>query len=100
MVKTYVRPSQMFVRGVGSVLYDMENRKYIDFTAGIAVNSLGHGDEHLCNLIFDQVCSVRLVSMFRSLLRLLWGVNLWANDSRRGKSFILRICTITLGLES
>ncbi|PWW72252.1 acetylornithine and succinylornithine aminotransferase [Tuber magnatum] len=58
MVKTYVRPSQMFIRGVGSVLYDMENRKYVDFTAGIAVNSLGHGDEHLCNLIFDQAKQV------------------------------------------
>lgn len=55
MVKTYVRPPQIFVRGEGSCLFDMDNRRYIDFTAGIAVNALGHGDERLCDLINDQV---------------------------------------------
>ncbi|KAF8540014.1 pyridoxal phosphate-dependent transferase [Trichophaea hybrida] len=54
MVATYARPPQVFTKGSGCYLYDIENRRYIDFTAGIAVNALGHGDEHLCNLIYDQ----------------------------------------------
>jgi acetylornithine aminotransferase len=54
MVATYSRPPQVFVKGEGSYLYDIENRRYLDFTAGIAVNGLGHSDKHLCNLIYDQ----------------------------------------------
>ncbi|KAI1087483.1 putative acetylornithine aminotransferase precursor [Rostrohypoxylon terebratum] len=42
MVATYARPPPVFVKGEGSYLWDLEGRKYIDFTAGIAVNSLGH----------------------------------------------------------
>ncbi|TGZ84712.1 acetylornithine and succinylornithine aminotransferase [Ascodesmis nigricans] len=54
MVTTYARPPPVFVRGQGSFLYDVENRRYIDFTAGIAVNSLGHNDPQLCNLLYQQ----------------------------------------------
>jgi acetylornithine aminotransferase len=31
--------------GKGSWVYDLEGRKYLDFSAGIAVNALGHCDE-------------------------------------------------------
>lgn len=55
MVKTYVRPPPMFVRGEGSYLWDVENRKYLDFTAGIAVNGLGHCDPEMHRIISDQV---------------------------------------------
>lgn len=44
MVPSYVRPLPMMVKGDGSKLYDNENREYLDFTSGIAVNSLGHND--------------------------------------------------------
>lgn len=54
MVATYARPPQVFVKGDGCYLYDIENRRYIDFNAGIAVNALGHNDAHLCSLIYDQ----------------------------------------------
>lgn len=54
MVKTYVRPAPMFVKGEGSYLYDVENRKYLDFTAGIAVNALGHSDPEISELLYDQ----------------------------------------------
>jgi acetylornithine aminotransferase len=57
MVKTYVRPTLMFVKGAGSYLWDVENRKYLDFTAGIAVNGLGHCDPEISKLIEQQVCS-------------------------------------------
>ncbi|KAK4146419.1 pyridoxal phosphate-dependent transferase [Dichotomopilus funicola] len=54
MVATYARPPPVFVKGQGSYLYDIENRKYLDFTAGIAVNSLGHCDPEISDLIAQQ----------------------------------------------
>jgi len=45
----------MFVKGEGCYLWDVENRKYLDFTAGIAVNALGHCDPEISNIIADQV---------------------------------------------
>ncbi|KAL2024307.1 hypothetical protein VTK56DRAFT_8789 [Thermocarpiscus australiensis] len=54
MVATYARPPPVFVRGEGSYLWDIENRKYLDFTAGIAVNSLGHCDPEMSKLIAQQ----------------------------------------------
>ncbi|KAK4121764.1 acetylornithine and succinylornithine aminotransferase [Parathielavia appendiculata] len=54
MVATYARPPPVFVKGEGSYLWDIENRKYLDFTAGIAVNSLGHCDPQVSKLIAQQ----------------------------------------------
>ncbi|KAK4038963.1 pyridoxal phosphate-dependent transferase [Parachaetomium inaequale] len=54
MVATYARPPPVFVKGEGSYLWDIENRKYLDFTAGIAVNSLGHCDPEMSKLIAQQ----------------------------------------------
>jgi acetylornithine aminotransferase len=45
----------MFVKGQGMYLWDVENRKYLDFTAGIAVNALGHCDPGISNIIAQQV---------------------------------------------
>lgn len=57
MVPTYVRPPPMFEKGEGCYMWDVENRKYLDFTAGIAVNALGHCDEGVSQVIAAQVCS-------------------------------------------
>jgi len=35
-------------------MWDLENRQYLDFTAGIAVNSLGHSDPRISRLIAHQ----------------------------------------------
>lgn len=45
----------MFTKGEGLYLWDVENRKYLDFTAGIAVNALGHCDPEIAKLIAHQV---------------------------------------------
>lgn len=58
MVRTYARPSLMLVRGEGCYVWDVENRRYLDFTAGIAVNALGHCDPELSKLIAQQVRSL------------------------------------------
>ncbi|RDW82394.1 putative acetylornithine aminotransferase-1 [Coleophoma cylindrospora] len=54
MVKTYSRPPPMFVKGQGCYLWDAEGRKYLDFTAGIAVNALGHCDPELAQIMAEQ----------------------------------------------
>ncbi|KAH7153086.1 pyridoxal phosphate-dependent transferase [Dactylonectria macrodidyma] len=54
MVATYARPPPVFVKGSGSYLWDIENRKYLDFTAGIAVNGLGHCDPEFTRLLNEQ----------------------------------------------
>lgn len=42
---TYARPPLVMSHGKGCLVYDSEGREYLDLTAGIAVNSLGHADE-------------------------------------------------------
>ncbi|GAM84583.1 hypothetical protein ANO11243_025790 [Dothideomycetidae sp. 11243] len=54
MVPTYVRPPPMFHKGEGCYLWDVENRQYLDFTSGIAVNSLGHCDPEMSRLMAQQ----------------------------------------------
>ncbi|POR34569.1 Acetylornithine aminotransferase, mitochondrial [Tolypocladium paradoxum] len=54
MVATYARPPPVFVQGEGSWLWDVENRKYLDFTAGIAVTALGHCDPEFTRILADQ----------------------------------------------
>lgn len=58
MVSTYVRPPPMIVKGEGCYLWDVENRRYLDFTAGIAVNSLGHADPEIERVVSQQVESI------------------------------------------
>ncbi|KAG7130157.1 Acetylornithine aminotransferase like protein [Verticillium longisporum] len=58
MVATYARPPPVFVKGEGSWIWDIENRKYLDFTAGIAVNALGHCDPEITKLAADQAATL------------------------------------------
>jgi predicted acetylornithine/succinylornithine family transaminase len=47
LVGTYKRAPVEFVRGSGVYLYDAENKPYLDFVSGIAVNALGYDDAGL-----------------------------------------------------
>lgn len=60
MVSTYARPPPVFVQGEGSWLYDVENRKYLDFTSGIAVNALGHCDPGFSRIVATQVSAAAI----------------------------------------
>ncbi|KAG0289740.1 acetylornithine aminotransferase [Dissophora globulifera] len=55
---TYGRPAVVFKHGKGSYLYDVGGREYLDFTAGIAVNALGHSDPQVAQILFDQANTV------------------------------------------
>jgi predicted acetylornithine/succinylornithine family transaminase len=43
LLGVYQPPDVLFVRGEGCELVDDEGRRYLDFTSGIGVTSLGHG---------------------------------------------------------
>ena len=47
-------PRLMLVRGEGSYVWDVEGRRYLDFTAGLAVAALGHGRRDLAQVLADQ----------------------------------------------
>ena len=47
----YAPPPLEFVRGEGARLFSEAGEEYIDCTAGIAVNSLGHSHPHLVNAL-------------------------------------------------
>jgi len=51
---SFARVPVHFERGEGVYLYDSEGNKYLDFAAGIAVNSLGHSHPHLVGALKDQ----------------------------------------------
>lgn len=68
MVPTYVRPTPMMVKGEGCYLWDMENRQYLDLTAGIAVTSLGHSDPEVTRIVADQVWRSDPCILFSSLM--------------------------------
>ena len=55
MVRTYVRPPPVMAKGEGCYVWDIENRRYLDFMGGIAVNSLGHCDPEIAKLMYQQV---------------------------------------------
>jgi len=62
LLSTYAKDYTNFVRGVSSTLYDERDRDYIDFAAGIAVNSVGHGNPRLTNAICEQVKKIIHIS--------------------------------------
>ena len=54
LAKNYNRKKISFKYGKGSYLYSTDNKKYLDFVQGIAVNSLGHAHPKLVKTIKDQ----------------------------------------------
>lgn len=54
VMPTYGHPTVSFEKGEGAYLIDTEGRRYLDFAAGIAVNSLGHGHPHLVAALQSQ----------------------------------------------
>lgn len=57
-VTTYSRPNLVIARGKGSYLYDLEDRQYVDFTAGIAVTCLGHSNEEITKIMTKQATTL------------------------------------------
>ena len=62
ILQTYKRAPFVLERGEGVYLYDTEGRRYLDFVAGIAVNSLGYGDAEVLATIQSQAAKLIHVS--------------------------------------
>jgi acetylornithine/N-succinyldiaminopimelate aminotransferase len=54
LFETFARAPIAFDKGEGSWLITPQGERYLDFAAGIAVNSLGHGHPHLVAALKDQ----------------------------------------------
>ncbi len=54
VMETYSRFPITLTKGDGMYVYDENGKKYLDFVAGIATNSLGHGNKKLCETIAKQ----------------------------------------------
>ena len=54
LVDTYGTPPIGLVSGRGATLTDEQGNSYIDLLAGIAVNALGYGNEHVAQAVYHQ----------------------------------------------
>jgi acetylornithine aminotransferase len=57
-------PTAVLVRGEGCYVWDTEGKKYLDFLAGIAVNSLGHAHPVLVDAVSSQVATLAHISNY------------------------------------
>ncbi len=62
VMPTYGNKTLQFVKGKGCYLYTSQNKKYLDFASGIAVNSLGH-------------CHPKLIEALNKQSKQLWHVS-------------------------
>jgi acetylornithine/N-succinyldiaminopimelate aminotransferase len=66
LLPTYARVDLAFERGEGPWLFTTDGERYLDFTAGVAVNGLGHAHPHLVAALAAQAQKVWHVSnLFR-----------------------------------
>ena len=54
VLPTYARAPVAFVRGAGARAYTEDGTEYLDFGAGVAVNSCGHAHPHLIAALTEQ----------------------------------------------
>jgi acetylornithine aminotransferase len=58
------RPLALLERGEGCVVWDTDGKRYLDFLAGIAVNSLGHAHPVLVDAVSTQIATLAHVSNY------------------------------------
>ena len=64
LVRSFGERMAMFVRGEGSYLWDADDKRYLDFLAGIAVDSLGHAHPVFVDTISRQAATLAHVSNY------------------------------------
>jgi len=62
VLQTYSRNYVNFKKGINSTLFDDNNKDYIDFTSGIGVVSVGHGNKRVADAIYNQVSNITHMS--------------------------------------
>jgi acetylornithine/N-succinyldiaminopimelate aminotransferase len=64
MMKTLAPPLAVLVRGKGCYVWDENGTKYLDFLAGIAVNSLGHAHPEMVAAAQQQIGTLAHISNY------------------------------------
>ena len=64
MMKTLAPPLAVLVRGEGCYVWDENGTKYLDFLAGIAVNSLGHAHPDMVAAAQQQIGTLAHISNY------------------------------------
>ena len=62
VLQTYGRGDVEFVSGSNATLTDTNGKKYIDFTSGIGVVSVGHANERVSKALCEQVQNITHIS--------------------------------------
>jgi acetylornithine aminotransferase len=62
ILPTYGRNYINFVKGKNATLWDENGDEYIDFTSGIGVVSIGHGNEKIANALCEQAKNIIHIS--------------------------------------
>ena len=64
LVRSFGERMALFVRGEGSHLWDADGKRYLDFLAGIAVDSLGHAHPVFVAALANQAATLAHVSNY------------------------------------
>jgi acetylornithine aminotransferase len=64
LMRSLTPPKIMLERGEGCRVWDVDGNEYLDFLAGIAVNSLGHAHPALVEAVSDQAAKLVHVSNY------------------------------------
>src|ERR1700758_5782698 len=62
LLQTYNRYPVVLTRGKGVFLYDIDDRRYLDFVSGLGVNALGHAHPRIVKTIREQAAKLIHVS--------------------------------------
>jgi acetylornithine/N-succinyldiaminopimelate aminotransferase len=62
VMPNYGPPPVMFVRGLGTELWDRDGARYLDFLGGLAVVSLGHSHPAVADAVCEQARTLQHVS--------------------------------------
>ena len=62
MMQSAPTPGALLTRGEGCYVWDADGKRYLDFLAGIAVNSLGHAHPELVQPISEQAANLLHIS--------------------------------------
>ncbi|KAI0347488.1 acetylornithine aminotransferase [Trametopsis cervina] len=54
LLPVYARPNFVLSHGKGAYVWDTDGNRYLDFSAGIAVNALGHADDEFVKVMSEE----------------------------------------------
>lgn len=64
IMNTYGRFDVTFEKGIGSKIYDINGKEYIDFVSGVATNCLGHSHPAIIKAITEQSSKLMHISNY------------------------------------